>query len=424
VITAERNRNRSLPFLLLLFSVSLLFILLSSTIAYALLRKSAATPASLYHAHQWFALREALKKTRAEPLYEGAVACAFNEQSRCEKILGMVIQTRPRSDEAMEAHGILEQVYFRSGAYRHALSELDALLAVKPDAPGAESVHALLAVLARFPDQSAIQARASQVKVHVEGKDLGVPLSVNGIPATFIFDTGANVSILSASEAERLKLKVMDVSARMGVVTGGDIAVRIAVADEMKVGDFRLRNVAFIVVSDNAPPFDELAPGERGVIGIPVLMAFQSFSWDRNGTFEFGAASTQAAAPNLAFDGPNPVVQLEFHGHKLNFSLDTGAETTYIYPEFAREFPQLTGKGKKERRAVTGVGHKGTVESVTLPELRLQFRERPVILRPARVFLKATTEGSKWFHGNLGMDLLTQPQKTSIDFKSMTLIAQ
>jgi hypothetical protein len=49
------------------------------------------------------------------------------------------------------------------------------------------------------------------------------------------------------------------------------------------------------------------------------------------------------------------------------------------------------------------------------------FELRNVVLHPAKVLLKETTGSSKFFDGNLGMDLLTQGRKTTIDFRWMTL---
>jgi len=87
------------------------------------------------------------------------------------------------------------------------------------------------------------------------------------------------LSLLSEAEAKRLGLAVRDVQSSMEVMTGARVSLRIAVAGELAVGALRLKHVAFLVFPDNQPPFNDLPLGERGIIGIPVLLAFQSFSW-------------------------------------------------------------------------------------------------------------------------------------------------
>jgi hypothetical protein len=119
------------------------------------------------------------------------------------------------------------------------------------------------------------------------------------------------------------------------------------------------------------------------------------------------------------------VAEVQFEDTNLRFSLDTGAEVTYLYPPFAAAFPDLVKEqGKKESQKVTGVGSSTQVESGILPKLRLEIGGFTTILRPAQVLLAQTTAGSKLFEGNLGMDLLTQAQRTTVDFRSMTLTLQ
>jgi predicted aspartyl protease len=380
---------------------------------------------SLYDAHRWFALRDAVHKTDAPLFYRGAVACVFNDVHQCEKKAKAVIGSQPHSEQAHAAHSLLTAVYLRYGQYRKAFSQVDEMLVLEPDDSDAKSVRTLLAALSSSPDQSIGRRHSARLSVHHEGADLGVPVSINGTPATYTFDTGANLSLLSESEAKRLGLAVRDVESRMEVMTGARVSLRIAVASELAVGAFRLKNVAFLVFPDDQPPFNDLPLGERGIIGISVLLAFQSFSWGSDGSFEISAPPRKLAHSDLCFDGQIPIAEVQFESRSLSFSLDTGAEATYLYPPFAAAFPDLvTEQGKRESKKVTGVSSSAQVESSTLPKLQLDIGGFTTILRPAQVLLAQTTAGSKLFDGNLGMDLLTQAQRTTLDFRSMTLTLQ
>jgi hypothetical protein len=380
---------------------------------------------SLYDAHRWFALRDTVRKTDAPLFYRGAVACVFNDVRQCEKKSKALIRSQPHSEQAHAAHSLLAGVYLRYGQYRKALSQVDEMLVLEPADSDAKSVRPLLAALSSSPDQSIGRRHSSRLSLHREGADFGVPVFINGTPATYTFDTGANLSLLSESEAKRLGLAVRDVESSMEVMTGARVSLRIAIASEFTVGAFRLKHVAFLVFPDDQPPFNDLPMGERGIIGIPVLLAFQSFSWGSDGSFEISAPRRRLAHSDLCFDGQIPVADVQFENRSLSFSLDTGAEVTYLYPPFAAAFPDLVKEqGKKESQKVTGVGSSTQVESSTLPKLQLGVGGIATILQPARILLAQTTAGSKLFDGNLGMDLLTQAQRTTLDFRSMTLTLQ
>jgi len=380
---------------------------------------------SLYDAHRWFALRDTVRKTDAPLFYRGAVACVFNDVRQCEKKSKALIRSQPHSEQAHAAHSLLAGVYLRYGQYRKALSQVDEMLVLEPADSDAKSVRPLLAALSSSPDQSIGRRHSSRLSLHREGADFGVPVFINGTPATYTFDTGANLSLLSESEAKRLGLAVRDVESSMEVMTGARVSLRIAIASEFTVGAFRLKHVAFLVFPDDQPPFNDLPMGERGIIGIPVLLAFQSFSWGSDGSFEISAPRRRLAHSDLCFDGQIPVADVQFENRSLSFSLDTGAEVTYLYPPFAAAFPDLVKEqGKKESQKVTGVGSSAQVESSTLPKLQLGVGGIATILQPARILLAQTTAGSKLFDGNLGMDLLTQAQRTTLDFRSMTLTLQ
>ena len=162
---------------------------------------------SLYDARRWFDLREAVTKG-APVFYQGAVACAFNDLHRCEKKLRAAIKSGPQSDEALEAHRTLASAYLRQGKYREALAQVDAVLALRPGDSDAGNVRPLLATLSEFPDQEVMRRPSTALKLH----DEGLPISINGVQATYWFDTGANVSILSESEAKRIGLAVRALS--------------------------------------------------------------------------------------------------------------------------------------------------------------------------------------------------------------------
>lgn len=380
---------------------------------------------SLYETHQWFKLRDAIQAKRASAFYRGVVASAFNDNKQAEKYLQAVIKSAPQSEEASDGRALLIYVYMRDGRYRQAFSEVEKALAVKPDDAGLKNARALFGALSRYQKQSVAERRFSRIRYSMKGGNLLIPAEINGKSTNYIFDTGANFSLISEGEAKRLGLTVRESSGhKVGDSAGVNVDTRIAVADQLRVGNVRLTHVAFFVVGDDQQPFVDLPSGERGVLGLPVLLAFQTLRWTQKGTFEIGFASdsSKTRKSNVCFEGAQPIIEAEFQHSKINMFLDTGAIRTRALPLFAREFADFVNEsGRKDTSRVTGVGGSVEVDAITLTELALRINGFNAVLRPAQVLLKETTSDSRWWHIWIGLDLLNQARVVTIDFKSMTL---
>lgn len=382
-------------------------------------RTDEANLKSLYDGHRWFELRDAVEKQGASAFYQGAVACAFNDLSRCEKKFGEVFRSEAQSDDAVEAHRVLASAYLIRGKYKKALAQVDAILALKPSDSDALGGRPILAALAEFPDQEHSGRHAS-----VKLQDGGLPFSINGVRATYWFDTGAELSVLSESEAKRFGLKIIPTTGKAGDVNGTEVNTQIAVADELSIGAVRLKNVAFLVLPDSQPPFDQGSPGSRGLIGLPVLQALERFTWKSDETFEIGPESGDKNAPHaaLCYDGNHPLVQIQYEGHGLAFVLDTGATNTDLFPPFAAAFPELIASATKtDSYKMEGIGGAKYMDAAKLEAVKFSISGVPVTLKPAGVLLKPTSGSSKFFAGNLGIDLLQQAHERTFDFKKMTL---
>lgn len=227
---------------------------------------------------------------------------------------------------------------------------------------------------------------------------------------------------MSESEAKRLGLIIRETSGTLGQAAGARVGFRIAVAQQVVVGKTHFQNVSFAVFPDNQEPWSTLPPGRRGILGIPVLVAFRTLCWNREGTLEIGAKpqAIHIRKSNLVFDNDHLVVTSIVQGREVRATLDTGALTTDLYKPFADEFASLLAeKGKKDSTEVRGVGHAEIFDSMTLPELKIRIAGLNTTLSPAHVLLKSI--GAKGCVGNFGMDLLRQARSFNIDFGAMTL---
>lgn len=374
---------------------------------------------ALHDAHRWIELREALGRVEGPTLYRGAVANAFHDLAQAERILRSIIRSQPRSEDAYEAHRILSRLYLRTGQYRRLTSDLDERSAVFPNRTDLQEERAGRAAFRGLPDQEVSRLRPSVLR---HDRKVFIPVSINSGAAKYFFDTGAWVSCMSESEAKRLGLPIRDVAGTLGTSAGATTGFRTAVAKKLTLGNVEFKNVSFAVFRDDQEPWSQLPHGERGILGIPILLGVGRLRWIQDGTIEIGSQLAHRDPPtsNLFFDENHLVIAATVEGRDVLATLDTGAETTDLYAKFATAFASLLkNHGKKSSTEVRGVGHAESFDSVTLPELTFRLGGADAVLRPAHVILKDM--GAKCCMANIGLDLVTQAHAFTIDFRSMTL---
>jgi len=123
---------------------------------------------------------------------------------------------------------------------------------------------------------------------------------------------------------------------------------------------------------------------------------------------------------HLYFDDDSLVVESDTNGERVLATVDTGAVTTDLYENFAKQFTKLINKeGTKEKHDIRGVGNALTFDAVTLPRLPFTLGGMAVVLAPAHVMLKPI--GNQRCVGNFGMDLFKQGRSLLIDLRAMRL---
>jgi hypothetical protein len=190
------------------------------------------------------------------------------------------------------------------------------------------------------------------------------------------------------------------------------------------LGGIELRNVAFLVATNDQRPFVDMEPGQRGLVGLPILCALGAVKWTREGAFEAdrSPASANLSAANICFDDLDLITQASFEGHAIPFVLDTGAAHSELWPKFANIANDLVRKsGIHENETVIGMGGDQKFEVISIPKIVLDLGGMSVAIQPAHSLQTQQGDAGKWFYGNLGIDLLRQAQTVTIDFRTMTL---
>jgi len=190
--------------------------------------------------------------------YRGVVASRFGREEEGLGLLQQFLAKNPAPEMAREAKQEISSAFVRLGRYSEAnrnLPESDPLIASLRNVPP-ESVE-----IVKAPPIKATRNRLAT---------WSVPVQVNGVDGQFIFDTDANFSSVSESEAKRLGLVIHDSEATVAGLSGNNNPVRLATAD-VRLGGAYIRNVIFLVFADKAMYLLRLQM--RGFLGMPAIRA-------------------------------------------------------------------------------------------------------------------------------------------------------
>jgi hypothetical protein len=369
-------------------------------------------------ANQAFALRDAVERqgTLVPVFYRGAVEASQNEIGPARKDLEQVIRNDPRSKEASDARDALGNMESRNGHYREALHWVEDAVAAT-DSGDAKNALPSFRAFAEAGDMKVVRLNSSTV----DCKD-GLPVVINGKSVTYGFDTGGAQSVMGESDAKMLGLALQHVGTKAREASGTAIpGFDVAVAKDVVIGGLHLRNVPFLVLQDTGEPFVHYPVGQRGLIGLPVLMAMEAIRWQPTlGRCEFGPKARVKGVPlrNLLFDGITPIIKVGVNGKPLIFSLDTGAVGTDLNEGFAKALPDLVKAGQKETRPIMGYGGTNNYDSVLLGPVVFRVGGLDVTLNSPHVF---PSHSLGKFDGNLGNDILNQAKTVVLDFDAMEL---
>lgn len=380
----------------------------------------------LYDHHQLFKLRDAVQDTPDAPLfYKAAVAHAFNDTARCEQDLLTFLRSAPSTSQTLEARNLLTYLYFRTGRFSQALAQSEQAVALGGESQDQSNVRSLMRALSHFPAMTVTRFLPSSI--HVWRKNGFFPARMNGQRFKCLFDTGADLSLISETAAKRLKLTTVEMNGvKMGDSTGYGLTIgKVAVADRLAIGQIELRHVPFIVVSDQVQSLLPWNTSRSCILGIPVMRACKTVSWKSGWLgpkLELGAPSgpRNLRDSNLCYDGLKPHVSAAYGKETLELLLDTGADRTVLFQRFAKAFPALVNdSSKKGVHKFAGLGGRTQMETRIIPNLSLRLGGLDLTCHNQTVYMKDTD--SPWCHGVAAGDIIKGTREVKLDFEAMTM---
>jgi predicted aspartyl protease len=391
----------------------------------------------LYQSRRYFELREAVagsKNERAAEIlfYRAAVANKFNEPEKSVRLLQKFIKSKPADRKKLaEAYVLLADNYTKTFEYRKAADAYQTLLdefkddITREEADSYKNVHGLWSALKDAAPQRVTVARDMTIAgTRDKARLLNVAVEANGQKMDFIFDTGANLSTMTASTAARLGLKIIEADVSVGSSTDKNVRTKLAVAPRLRIGDALIENAVFLVMEDKAlyvPPIDYQI---NAIIGFPVIKALGRLTLTRDDKIMVAAKTrTERAEPNMALEGLLPLVAGTYNGRRMIFSFDTGATASQLYvPFYEAETEAIKKQSDPQKVKFGGAGGALEITAYKLKDFRLEIGGQTALIPEITVATEKFNRHSGYYYGNLGQDLIKQFEKMTLDFEAMRLI--
>ncbi|HEV7658923.1 MAG TPA: retropepsin-like aspartic protease [Allosphingosinicella sp.] len=330
------------------------------------------------------------------------------------------------------ALSILMSASFASGDYRAAEAwgrRLAQAQIARGDAEGAaetEQAWRLAAMLAGSP-ALAVEGAIGEGSAAARVDRVGLPridVAVNGIAQEAVFDTGANLSVLSAESARRLGLRLLDGASNVGNGVQGIVPIRVGIADRLAIAGATLRNVPFLIIDDAQLTFP--VPGGydiKAIVGLPVMRMLGRMRIERAGRFVLPgpAEAGPAAAPNISAGGNDLFVTVAVDGQAVPMHLDTGANKSSLSALYARAHPETVAALARRTAGMASAGGARLASVATWPNAPLALAGRTLLLPSLEIGLPSAGGPAPRFIGVLGSDVLRAFESYTLDLHAMRL---
>jgi hypothetical protein len=247
---------------------------------------------------------------------------------------------------------------------------------------------------------------------------LMVPVKCGGINENFMFDTGANMSVITNTCAEKMGMTVYELSTRVETSTSHAVSAKIAVADSLYIGDILFENVVFLVMPLPSIPAIDLYI--RGIIGFPEMNQMAEVQISKDGRMHIPQTPHEKQLKNMflsGLEGLHPVVQLQSENDTLLLTFDTGANYTNLTKRYYGNHKEKVEKaGILENNFVSGAGGSESVTQYVLKDFPYTIGSKNNVLPEIDVEVTAHNDD---FDGNLGQDMITQFNEMILNFKYM-----
>lgn len=384
----------------------------------------------LYDRKHYFELREAVGsyhgKADAKLLFfRGAVADIFYQPQTSIRYLNRYLAQAVDDEWLLDAYTLLADDFIKIYDYAKAADTYRTILdrlkqKMEPaEIKGYENALAIYSSLRDTPRQTVFVSRDTKAGESSADYGWSVPVEANNQRVVLGLDTGADISLLAKSVAEKLGVKALDQSISMGSITSISVRPKLGFLPTMKIGNAIIHNAIFMVMDDQALTFPD-GSMITGVIGFPVIAGLREITFKSDGAVFIPRRLSGKSRSNLCLDASKILFRGEYENKKLTFVLDTGALRSILYVPFLQEFEnEIKAKYSLRTEKFTGIGGTEEAPAYILKNFAVRFSGKNARLPEIRLLTKSLTSDGKFFYGNVGQDLIKRLQKMTLDFVSM-----
>jgi predicted aspartyl protease len=358
--------------------------------------------------------REAAAGTEADRRLADAIALSWTGRDD-EAAIALKAAATMQPVQALRAAALWElmSLYARKGDFAAAVSAGEAASQLDLPSPSVQQALDFFRGLTSVPPTRALTKPSGRADVK---RDLAglmrAQVTVGGVSAGTILDTGANFSTITESLAARMGLRMLEAKVSVGTASRAAVASRLGIADRLTIGGAEFSNVVFIVLPDKDLSFASGAYKIEAILGMPVFLEMGRIGVIKvkdKESFVFGdeAPLVASAKRNILYNGMAPLlglgVDVAGKPERLLMLLDSGAQKTSFEGRLLRDYPALVDGAATVTSRRGGAG--GTVtsdETRRIAKLGVKIGEKSVDLTNADVHETLNEER----HGILGLDAL------------------
>lgn len=232
----------------------------------------------------------------------------------------------------------------------------------------------------------------------------------------WVLDTGAEISVMSASDAQRLNLRMLDGAHVATGSTPGVASGRLGVIDSLAIGDAVVRHVPVFVTPDEAlviPGIGRLPP----VLGMPVLYAFGAARFSGSASrVQLGGLDRVIVGSPMRWGASGVNLELRVGRETVTLHLDSGASQSEFLASDVLPLLPASLRRRAMRTVVSSTGLTGTVRTTVSEVENLPIMLGQSICRiPEALF----GEDSSGVQGRLGIDFIRACGDLTLDFITM-----
>lgn len=233
----------------------------------------------------------------------------------------------------------------------------------------------------------------------------------------FVFDTGANISVITESMAEVFELNVIESTIQVGSITGQIVEARIAVAPQFLLDDIMVKNAVFLVFPNEALAFPQIDYQINGILGFPIIEAMNEIRITRDGRFIITGGQPTSEFKNMALDFFTPLLFLEDERGKGTYLYDTGASNSTLYDTYFNRYQSELADLQEVDYSFGGAGGEATKKGVYIT-FKPEFNNTTIPL-DSTIVLKEPLNEDNIYQGTIGQDFTSQFESVTINFDQM-----